>query len=526
MTRPARLASATPLRPLIIGGGIAGLMAALHLAERGLSPLLLEADPDWIGGRLKDGPIVEIEHQGQTWCFPGEHGVHGIWSSYVNFKATLTRHNICPAFVPAREETWILGRGERVRKAAIGSAMRSSYIPAPFHYLFLFLRPRFLNILTLRDIASMFRVFGALMSAMSIDPVAEQKPLTGMSLADFTAGWSPTIQKLFAGLARSALGAHPQDVPASGFIAFLRFYTLLRRDAWAFDYLPGPGGACIAQPLAEAAQRLGCDIRLGARVVTLNRQPDDTSSSPTQPWQVVFELDGNRHTAKASHIIVALDAPTAQALLCASQSTTAAAAGLRFQTGVPTAIIRLWFKTKPRAITESGIYTGDFAMDNFFWLDRLQPAYQQWSQTTGGSAVEMHIYGPPEFLEQPDAALLAQVIVDTYRAFPELRGQLLHRQLLRNDSTHTLFSIEKPGKHLAVETPWSNLYACGDWIYHPAPCLYLERATTTGIAAANALLTSLNMEPWPLLTHPKPEWLADKMAGGLSRLRQIMASRK
>ncbi|MCB0197776.1 MAG: FAD-dependent oxidoreductase, partial [Anaerolineae bacterium] len=354
----------------------------------------------------------------------------------------------------------------------------------------------------------------------------EQKALTGMSLADFTAGWSPTIQKLFAGLARSALAAHPEDVPASGFIAFLRFYSLLRRDAWAFDYLPGPGGACVAQPLADVACRLGCDIQSGARVVALHQ---DSSNEPEvsdhRPWQVVFECDDKRHTVEASHVVLALDAPSAEKLLCTSSATTDSTAGIRFQTGVPTAIIRLWFDTKPHSVAEGGIYTGDFVMDNFFWLDRLQPAYQAWSQASGGSAVEMHVYGPPEFLDQPDASLLAQVIVDTYRAFPELRGHLIHQVLLRNDATHTLFSVGKPGEHLAVETPWPNLYACGDWVYHPAPCLYLERATTTGIAAANALLTSLNMEPCPLLPHPEPEWLAGKLAGGLTRLRRRMSSK-
>ncbi len=35
---------------IIIGGGIAGLTAALHLAERGLKPLILEAD-ERVGGR-------------------------------------------------------------------------------------------------------------------------------------------------------------------------------------------------------------------------------------------------------------------------------------------------------------------------------------------------------------------------------------------------------------------------------------------------------------------------------------------
>ncbi len=148
----------SPLPTLIIGGGIAGLMAAVHLSERGLQSLLLEADPAWIGGRLKGGPAIDIEHKGQTWSFPGEHGVHGIWSPYRNFQATLARHDIRPVLVPAREETWIYGRGKKVRKAAIGSAIRYSEIPAPFHYLYLFLRPSFLNILTLRDVASMFRV--------------------------------------------------------------------------------------------------------------------------------------------------------------------------------------------------------------------------------------------------------------------------------------------------------------------------------------------------------------------------------
>ncbi|MBI1881491.1 MAG: NAD(P)-binding protein, partial [Chloroflexi bacterium] len=363
-------------QPVIIGGGIAGLMAAIHLAERGLPPLVLEADPTWLGGRLKGGPTIEIEQQGRTWRFPGEHGVHGIWSPYANFQATLARHNIHPGFVPAREETWIFGRGRLVRKAAIGSAIRHSLVPAPFHYLHLFLRPRFLNILTLRDLAAMFRVFGGLLSAMAIDPIAEHKSLRGMSLADFTAGWSPTLASFFAGLVRSALAAHPKEVPASGFIAFLRFYTLLRRDAWAFSYLPGSGGECVSEPLAEVARRLGSEIRLGARVVWLEQGSKGAEEqggggvegqesrlqsgllSDRQFWQVTYQADDQMHTVEAERVILAVDAPAAQKLLQESPATPETAAGLRFPTGVPTAITRLWFKVKPQPIGEAGIYTG------------------------------------------------------------------------------------------------------------------------------------------------------------------------
>jgi carotenoid phi-ring synthase / carotenoid chi-ring synthase len=530
--------------PVIIGGGIAGLQAAVHLAERGLKPIVLEADPHWLGGRFKGGPTVEIEHHGQSWRFPGEHAVHGIWSPYVNFSAALARHDISPAFVPAREETWIFGRGRLIRKAAIGSAIRHSFVPAPFHYLHLFLRPRFLNILTPRDLVSMFRVFGGLMSALAIDPIAEHKSLRGMSLADFTAGWSPTLASFFAGLVRSALAAQPKDVPASGFIAFLRFYTLLRRDAWAFSYLPGSGGDCVSEPLANVARRLGVEIQLGARVVGLEwgsggageqgrggerKQESGLKSGfpdAEQTWGVTYEAGGQTHLIESDRVILAVDAPAAKKLLRASPATAEATRALRFPAGVPTAIIRLWFKVKPKPIAEAGIFSGDFVMDNFFWLDQLQIAYQEWSRATGGSAIEMHLYGQPKLLAQPDASLLARVLIDTYRAFRELRGTLLHWVVLRNEASHTLFSVGEPGEHLGIETPWPGLFACGDWVYHPAPALYLERATITGIAAANAVLDSLGLEAWPLLPHPQPEWLAGKMEKELRRLRQEMLRQK
>lgn len=501
---------------VVLGGGIAGLMAALHLAERGHAPLLLEADPAWIGGRLKDGPPVILEHGEKTWSFPSEHGVHGIWFPYRNFKGTLARHGILPELVTALEESWVQGQGRLVRRADIGSAIRYSQFPAPFHYLQLFLRPRFLAMLSWRDWLALPRIAGSLFSAMAIDPLAEGKALAGMSLADFTAGWSRNVQSLFAGLARNALAAHPEEIPASGFIAFLRFYTLLRRDGWNFAYLPGTGGATVAEPLAARVRALGGEIRLGCRATRLER--------PADRWLIHYEKEGQPQQLEAAALVLALDAPSARRLLCASPPTAPVAEGLFFPTGVPTAIIRLWYGRAPRRGAEAGIFSGDFVMDNFFWLHRLQPAYKAWARATGGSAVEMHIYGPPELLAQPDALLLTHVISDFHRAFPALRGHLLHPVLQRNPPTHTLFGVGEP--HLAVETPWPQLVACGDWVYHPAPALYLERATVTGIAAANTLLAAWGEAPWPLEPHPEPEWFAGKVASAWWRVRQWMLARR
>ena len=284
---------------VIIGGGVAGLTAALHLAERGVPALILEADPTYIGGRLRGGPAVTISHQGRVWSFCGEHGVHGIWNSYVNLKAMLARHTILPQLWPSPEESWIHAEGRRIRSAAMGSAIHTSPIPAPLHYLHLFTRWRFLNMLSPADVITLPRVLGTLLIALVYDPIAEQNSLNDESLASFTKGWSPRLRSFFAGLARNALAAHPEDAPAAGFVAFLRFYTIARRDAWRFAFLPGTGGACIAEPLAQRAQELGATLYLGARALQLNQQ--------SAHWSVVYQTDTGEAELHAERDFDAVD---------------------------------------------------------------------------------------------------------------------------------------------------------------------------------------------------------------------------
>jgi isorenieratene synthase len=172
------------------------------------------------------------------------------------------------------------------------------------------------------------------------------------------------------------------------------------------------------------------------------------------------------------------------------------------------------------------MFSGDFALDNFFWLDRIFNDYIRFRRETGGSAIESHIYGPPVLLAQPDAALLARAIADVTRTWPELRGHIVHSHLMRNDATHTLLHAGRPDKHLGVQTPWPQLYCCGDWVRDPNPAMFMERACVTGIKAANAILRACNLEPWPLLAVPKPEPLALAVELGMRRVRDNIRARK
>ena len=69
-TALARAASAaTGPRIAIVGGGIAGLTAALTLADAGVSATVYEASPDRIGGRMHSDRSGLLEQRtGVEWC--------------------------------------------------------------------------------------------------------------------------------------------------------------------------------------------------------------------------------------------------------------------------------------------------------------------------------------------------------------------------------------------------------------------------------------------------------------------------
>jgi isorenieratene synthase len=147
-------------------------------------------------------------------------------------------------------------------------------------------------------------------------------------------------------------------------------------------------------------------------------------------------------------------------------------------------------------------------MHNFFWLHKIYTPYRKWHDETGGSCIEVHVYGPEDVLKQTDAVLITNMLTDFYRAFPELKGHLIKPHLQRNAATHTLPALGARGTHLGIETPWQNLFCAGDWVRHETPAFFLERACVTGLEAANRVLALAGQDVFEIQSYPPPEPLA------------------
>jgi carotenoid phi-ring synthase / carotenoid chi-ring synthase len=322
--------------------------------------------------------------------------------------------------------------------------------------------------------------------------------------------WGPAFRSLFFGLTRNGLATDPDQVPLAGFLAFLRFYTAHAPRRLVVRISSQRRRRGLRKTISEDS-KLGWEIQFKSRVKRVEKD---------EAWTVHWEQDGIPGVDTAPFIILASDSPGAESIIKSSFP----ADDLFFPHGLGHAVIRLWFSKSPRRGPEAGMFSGDFVMHNFFWLERIYDSYKTWHTETGGACIEAHVYGPPSVLAQPDASLLTNVIMDVQQAFPELKGHLLGQSLQRNADTHTLPSLGKRGTHLGIETPWENLFCAGDWVRHETPAFFLERACVTGLEAANCVLRVKGLDEFAVENYPPPEplaaWIESLMMRGRKRRKE------
>jgi isorenieratene synthase len=508
---PRRALKVDDRRIVVVGGGIAGVCAALHMAERGLAVTVLERNGESVGGRVAAYPDAKLTHQGQRHGFPMEHGVHGWWRQYRNFLALIERLGLSDRMIDAYDQTLIFRDPRDTYRTNVGRETQITPVPEPFHHVQLLRKRNIRRIISADDIPR-FAVLGAkLLEAVMFEPENPEHlaRYDALTVREYTEG-VPFFYKAFLGsLTRSGFFSDPQYVSLWAFLIALQHYVFLRREDQRFSFVRGSVVPNLLEPMLDRVRDAGGRVVTGVRVTRVQRAPGagwhlswarGEGPAPSQPG-----FGGRGGRIKADQLVLAVDVSGAAELLARSPDLAPVWGDLSVFEGRPAINIRSWWSRAPdHTWGESGVFAGKATADNYFWLHRFQDAFAAWHRQTGGAVSECHIYAPASKHALPDQQLLDEVRADMENAFPDLQGACIHQEIIRNRPTHINFPVGCAGSFPKVRTQHPDLQLCGDWVDGGSAVLYMERACQTGICAANAVLEALQLEPFPVLRPVPP----------------------
>ncbi len=469
LARPDRLLTAT-----VIGGGLAGLAAAVVLAEQGVAVTVLEREP-FLGGRagawtdqLKDGTPFEMER-----------GFHAFFRQYYNLRQLIRRVDPELACLKPTDDYPILTPTGNESFAGLTHAPLVNVAKLTWRTETLGLRD--LMKVNVPAALAMLR-FDFTGTYAAFDQVTAGEYLDSLNF--------PAVarQRLLHVFAHSCF--NPQaDMSAADLLQMLHFYFTANHDGLVFDVANRPFGRAIFTPLGALLGRLGTTVRTGAVARALERRPDGR-------WSV----DTGGETLTTDLVVLATDVPGVKAVVGASRGLDDAPWQERIRALRVTnafAVWRLWLDR--RVDTGRAGFAGTAGvgpLDNISVYENLEDESRDWAARTGGSVVELHAYALPAGTDQ--AGLKRQLLEGLNLLYPETRGASLieERWLLRQDCP-----AFAPGSHALrpeVRTPFRGLALAGDFVRLPFPSALMERATAAGMLAANTLLGELGVAPEPL----------------------------
>jgi isorenieratene synthase len=464
---------------LVVGGGIAGVTAALVLAERGVPVELLEAAPA-LGGRLGTWPRTLPDGTAVT----VEHGYHGFFRQYHNLRAVLRRLDPELGFLRDVGGYPIEGRDPEWAPEDFTDLPR---VPLANLAALVWKSPSF----RLRDLR---KVDGReALEMLRYDPVATFAKHDHRTTADLldSLGFSERGRAmLFEVFAHSFFNTE-QRYSAAEFLAMCHFYFTGNPEGLAMDAPRDHYAGTLWEPFTRVLEKHGATVTTGARATVVVSGPSG--------WSVGVE-GGPTRTAR--HLVVATDVPGTRALFDRSPGFATTAPRLAGQVaelpgGEPYVVARLWCRGDVDAAHAA--FTGvtrERVLDSVTLFHRLEAESAAWAREAGGSVIELHSYAcPPEAsLEELVAAMRTELTA----LWPEFAAlEVLDVDAHRYTNAPGFdpgFHRRRPG----VLTDARGLRLAGDWVASDVPSALMERAALTGVLAANDVLREEGAGPEPV----------------------------
>jgi carotenoid phi-ring synthase / carotenoid chi-ring synthase len=477
-----RLGAAEARQVTVVGGGLAGVAAAISLAERGVSVTLYEAS-GVLGGRLASWS----DHLATGEPIQMERGFHAFFRQYYNARNLLRRVDPALRFLKPCDDYPLFGPN--------GSFESFTGLPKkpPFNLLALVKRTPTLGI---RDLLRIDGDAAAEMLAYDGDDTyARMDSTSAAAYLDSVKFPEEARRMLFEVFAHSFF--NPQDqMSAAEMLMMFHLYFCGSAEGILFDVLDESFGDAVWTPMTRYLESLGVVIHLNSPITQL---PEPTGN------------DG---------VVLAVTVSALQQVIAANPWMTASAEAEKWARSIeqldqapPFAVWRLWLNCTlvPSRQPFAGT-AGLGIIDNISVVDRYQGEAHRWALRTGGSVVELHGYALPESHHHDEVRIKGELLEQLHSLYPETVGAQIieERFLLRNDCPS--FSPGSFAHRPTVATPHPRVKLAGDLVRLPFPSALMERATASGFLAANQLLADTNVAEEPIWSIPTRGSLATLQA--------------
>ena len=481
--QPARLSGAESLRVTVVGGGLAGMAAAVSLAERGAVVTVREAGPV-LGGRLSSWPDTLNDGAGGG-PIQMERGFHAFFRQYYNARALLRRIDPTLSFLRACDDYPLYGPN--------GSFQSFASLPAtpPLNLAVLVKRTPALNLAGLRGING--DAAAEMLGFDGDDTYARFDAISAKDYLDQVNFPADARRMLFEVFAHSFF--NPEEVMSAGeMLMMFHLYFCGSAEGILFDVLDGPFGEAVWTPLQRYAESLGVRFTVGDPVAVL-AEPGDGEAVV-----LATNVDALRGIVEHNPWIGRGDGEWEARVASRRQAP-------------PFAVLRLWLDRD--VAPDRAPFAGTAALgilDNISCVHRYQDEARSWARRTGGSVIELHAYALPESHHHDEPRVRAELVEQMRAVYPETRDArvLDERCLLRDDCPS--FEVGSYAGRLSVATPHPRVVLAGDHVRLTFPTALMERAVTSGFLAANALLGPFDVVPEPIWSVPTRGVLASLQA--------------
>lgn len=464
-----------PTSAVVVGGGIAGLAAAIGLAERGVRVQLVDPQRE-LGGRAR---AWRVGHGDGTAARSMSRGFHAFFRQYYNLRALLSRAGTLDhLLVPIGDYPVLSSSGDR------DSFARIPRVPPCNFAAFVARSPTF----RASDLARV--ELDAALSLLDVDFPKTFEDYDGISAAEFLdrLRFPKRARHLALEVFARSFFADPRDFAAGELIAMFHSYFLGSSEGLLFDVPRDDYDTTLWKPIRGALERLGGTVHLGEV---------ERVEQAGERWSVRL---GDGAELSTDAVVLAAGPEATPRIVNQSPGLTNRAwrsSMSQVRLAPEFAVWRLWTDRPVREDRPAFLGTAGFGpLDNVSVLERFERGASLWAAEHGGSVIELHAYALTQG-EREAGALRSSLLRELVRVYPETADLRILADELLIARDCPLIGGERWATRPGVATPHPTIKIAGDWVRSNEPIALMERAATTGWMAANQLL-----ETWGVAGHP------------------------